>query len=218
MSAPAEDWRLRVCVHGEGLIRALSERIDAYELEQELETAFSDRMVVSTDGPELFCYAGTREQLDAARTLIESIGRERDWKLDFELRRWHPAAQEWKDPELPLPGSGPERDAEHAAMIAREREEARALGYPSFEVRVECASESDCEALAQRLRSEGLQVVRRSKFLLIGAGDEDSANALAARVRAEAPAGATIVAEGTVPAVHAGTPFNRFALLGGLGG
>ena len=214
----AEDWRLRVCVHEDGIVHAISERLDAYELEQELETTFSDRVVVSADGPELFCYAASREQLDAARALIESAGRERDWKIDFELRRWHPDAQEWKDPELPLPGTGPEREAEHAAMIARERDEARVLGYPSFEVRIECASEHDCEALAERLRSEGLQVVRRSRFLLVGAGDEDSANELAARLRTEAPAGAAVVAEGTVPAVHAGTPFNRFALLGGLGG
>lgn len=214
----ADDWRLRVCVHEEGLVHALSERLDAHELEHEIETAFSDRVIVSGEGSELFCYAGTREQLDAARTLIESIGRERDWTLEFELRRWHPDAQAWEDPSVPLPETGSEREAERADLIAREREKSQRQGFPDFEVRVQFASESDCEAFAQRLRDEGLQVVRRSKFLLVGAADEDSANALADRLAREAPHGTAIVAEGTVPAVYSGSPFNPFALFGGLGG
>ena len=214
----ADDWRLRVCLHETGLVHALSERLDAHELEHELQTAFSDRVIVSGEGSELFCYAGTREQLDAAQTLIESVGRDRGWRIDFELRRWHPLEQAWKDPSLALPETGAERDAEHAALIAREREESRRQGFPDFEVRVTCASDEDCEEFAARLRDEGYPVVRRSRFLLVGAQDQDSANRLAARLQDEAPRGASIIAEGTLPAVYSGTPLNPFAFFGGLGG
>lgn len=218
MSAVSDDWRLRVCLHETGLVRALAERLDAHELEHELQTSFADRIIVSGDGPELFCYAGSREQLDAARALIESIARERDWRVDFALHRWHPEEQAWEDPSVALPENEPQRDAEHAARIAREREESRHQGFPDFEVRVECRSEGDCEAFAARLRAEGMQVVRRSRYLLVGANDEDSANQLAARLRQEAPDGATVIAQGTLPAVYSGSPLNPFALFGGLGG
>lgn len=214
----SDDWRLRVCLHEQGLIHALSQRLDAHRLEHELHSSFADRVVVSGSGSELFCYAGSREQLEAVQRLIEATARERDWRIDFELHRWHPDEQAWKDPSLAMPETGSEREAEHAALVAREREEARAQGYPSYEVRVECTSEGDCEQFAAQLRSEGLQIVRRGKFLLVGAGDEDAANELAARIRREAPAGSAVMAEGTVPAVYDGTPLNPFALFGGLGG
>jgi hypothetical protein len=218
VSTVSEDWRLRVCLHEQGLVHALSERLDAHEVEHELEVSFADRVIVSSDGSELFCYAGSREQLQAAQRLIESLADERGWHVDFELARWHPDEQAWKDPSLALPESGPQHEAEHAARIAREREEAHAQGYPSFEVRVQCASEHACEQFAAQLRDEGLQVVRRGRFLLLGAADEDSANELAARMQREAPTGSAVRAEGTLPAVYGGTPLNPFALFGGLGG
>lgn len=218
MTPVSEDWRLRVDLHETGLVHTLSERLDAHELEHELETSFSDRVVVSTNGAEVFCYAGSREQLEAAQRLIESIASERDWQVTFELRRWHPDEQAWKDPSLPVPETGAEREAEHAALIAREREESQRQGFPDYEVRVQCASEDDCAEFAERLRAEGLQVVRRSTFLVVGAADEDTANQLAGRLQAQAPRGASIVAEGTLPAVYSGSPLNPFALFGGLGG
>ena len=213
-----DDWRLRVCLHEGGRARTLSERLDAHELEHELENSFSDRVIVSTEGSELFCYAGSREQIEAAQRLITSIAQERDWRIDFETARWHPEEEQWRDAEVPLPTSGPEREAEHAALIAREREESRRQGFPDYEVRVQCATESDCDAFAERLRAEGLQVVRRSRYLVIGAADEDSANELAARMHQEAPHGSAVVAQGTLPAVYSGSPLNPFALFGGLGG
>ncbi len=217
MSRVADDWRLRVCLHETGLVHALTERLGARELEHELETSFADRVMVSGHGSELFCYAGSREQLDAAQRLIESIAQEKGWRVDFELHRWHPVEEAWKDPAAPVAETEPEREAEHAALIARERADAQRHGFPDFEVRVQCASEEECEQLAQRLRDEGLQVVRRSVFLIVGAADEDSAQQLAARLHDEAPSGSAIVAEGTVPAVRSGIPFNPFALFGGLG-
>jgi hypothetical protein len=214
----SDDWRLRVRLSEEGLVHTLSERLDAHEVEHELEASFSDRVIVSVDGSELFCYAGSREQLEAAERLIETLASERGWRIDLDLARWHPDEQAWKDPSLALPGTGSEHEAEHAARIAREREEARVQGYPSFEVRVQCATEHDCEAFASRLRSEGLQVVQRSKYLLVGAADEDSAGELAARFHHDAPEGSAVVAEGTLPAIYGGTPLNPYALFGGLGG
>ncbi|HLJ02377.1 MAG TPA: hypothetical protein VKT31_03005 [Solirubrobacteraceae bacterium] len=213
-----DNWRLRINLHGHGLARSLSERLDASTIEHRLETSFRDRVIVSVDGPEVFCYTGTRAQAEAAEQAIRGLAAEHGWELDAELRRWHPESEEWEDADVPLPDSDADREAERAELIRREREESDRQGFPSYEVRVECATEGDCEAFAARLEAEGLRVVRRSRFLVIGAADEDTARALAARVHHEAPDGSAVVAEGTVPAVMSVSGGNPFAVFGGLAG
>jgi hypothetical protein len=58
---------------------------------------------------------------------------------------------------------------------------------------------------------------------VLGAPDEDSANALAERIRNEAPPGSVVTAEAGIEEVASeaplATPFNNpFAVFGGLGG
>jgi hypothetical protein len=60
--------------------------------------------------------------------------------------------------------------------------------------------------------------VRRWRYVIVGASDEDSAGELANRLRSEAPDGSNVTVEGTAGAALAVRPPNRFALFGGLGG
>jgi hypothetical protein len=118
-----------------------------------------------------------------------------------------------------LPANDAERLAEHAERVAREREESKERGYAEYEVKVHCSSHRDTVKLADRLRDEGLPVVRRWKYVLVGATDEDSANALAERLRTEAPRGATVTAEVSQRAAWDDDPGRgSFAMFGGLGG
>ena len=213
-----DDWRVHVRLHGHGrgLGRALSDRLDAADLEHELENAFEDKVVVSVDGAELFAYAGTREQAEAVAKLIGEVGAEHD--PEVELAHWHPTAEEWEDPDKPLPQTDADRLAEHADLVERERAEAAEHGYPDFEVRVECGSRREAEELAGRLAGAGLRSVRRHKYLLLGAPDEDSAATLAEQVRGLAPGGATVTVEASAAAVSAAVGPNPFAIFGGLGG
>jgi hypothetical protein len=215
----ADDWRLEITVdEGDGVLHNLTERLEASELEHDLETTFKDRLVVSRDGETVFCYAGTREQAEAAGRTIDRLATEHGWKLHRELRRWHPTAEEWEDPDTPLPASGAEAAGEHAELIESEREDAEEQGYPDFEVRVEFPSHHQAKEFAERLEDEGVPNVRRWKYLLIGAADEDSANALAERLRAEAGPEAKVVAEGSGQAAFNEKPASPFAFLGGLAG
>jgi hypothetical protein len=214
-----DDWRLRIDVDDPAHRRALSERLDASELEHALEKSFHDRIILSLDDDgELFAYTGTREQAEAAERLIAEVAAGHGWSLRTELRHWHPEAEEWEDPDAPLPATEADERAEHAERVAQEREETREQGYPDFEVRVQCRSHRDCVEFAERLQAEGLDVVRRYKFLVVAAADEDTANALAARFHREAPEGSEVVAEGTIPGVFQGKPMNPFAIFGGLAG
>ncbi len=214
----SDDWRLRVDFHESGSSAELRDRLQATDLEHELAATFEDRVVISQDGPEVFCYAGTREQAESLDKLIRSLAADRGWELETELTRWHPAAEDWENPDKPLPSSRGEQAAEHAALIEHEREESQASGHPEFEVRVECRSHRDATELADRLEAQGVPTARRWRYLVVGANDEDSATALAERIREQAPPGTVIISEGTPRTVTEGGPGNPFAIFGGLGG
>ena len=215
----SDDWRLRVALLDDGAAKALTERLEAESLGEDLQKSFGDRLIVSGEGPDVLVYAGQREQADAAAAAIRTIAHEHDWDVELELKRWHPDAEEWEDPEKPLPATDAERAAEHARLIERERDETAERGYAEYEVKVHCSSHRDTVKLADRLRDEGLPTTRRWKYLLVGASDEDAANALAARLRAEAPPGATVTAEVSQRAAWDDDPGRgSFAMFGGLGG
>jgi len=212
---PSDDWRVHVRLHGHGRVRAITERLDAADLEHDLEEAFEDKVIVSVDGSELFCYTGTREQADAVVKLISEVAA--DHEPELTLQRWHPTAQAWEDADEPLPATDAELLQERAEARERARAEAAARGYPDYEVRITCDSRREVEELADRLADAGLRGVQRYRYLLLGAADEDEANALAERVRGLA-GGATVTVEASPGAVEEGIPPNPFAILGGLGG
>jgi hypothetical protein len=219
----SDDWRLRVVLTNDDEARQLADRLGRLASGHDLSDAFHDRVVVSRDDAEVFCYADTREQAEAAERAIQSLASDHGWRPTTELTHWHPVAEEWEDPDQPLPGSRTQVADERAEAMRSEDEESRQQGFPDFEVRVRTPSRHDAERLAERLRGEGIPTVHRWEFVVLGAPDEDSARALAERIRGEAPPGSTVVAEASVAEVATesplATPFgNPFAVFGGLGG
>jgi hypothetical protein len=208
-----DDWRLQVELDDPDSVDPLVERLEARELEHDLEEAFHDRVIVSRNSDLLFLYTGTREQAERARTLLEALDLEHGWKLTIDLKRWHPAAEEWRDPEEALPDD----EAERKRLMAAERRQAEEAGRFEFEVRIDLPSRHEAVRLAERLEDEGLPVARRWSFVLVGAYDEDEAKTLAERLRGEAPTGSRVAAEGTWGVAYAERPANPFAVFGGLG-
>jgi hypothetical protein len=133
------------------------------------------------------------------------------------FERWHPVEQAWKDASVPMPRTEEQLEAEHERLQEREASESLEKGRSEWEVRVELASHEDTVALAERLESEGVPVVRRYTFLLAGAVNEDDARALAERLEREAPEGARIAVEPGGGLVWEVVPSNPFAVFGGLG-
>lgn len=213
-----DDWRLQIEAGAEGDAGALEQRLNAADLEHELSEAFADRLIVSRDGGRIFVYAGTREQTEQARDLIAGLEAEHGWSLAIAMSHWHPVAERWEDPDLPLPADDAARLAEHEELIADEREQLRESGEPEFEVRIDLPSHREASSFAKTLRSQGLPVVRRWKYMVVGATDEDAARQLAAQIEVEAPAGSRVVVEGSGQVAWAERPANPFAVFGGLGG
>jgi hypothetical protein len=215
----SDDWRLRIHLQDGAPAAELTERLG--EAEHDLEESFHDRVAVSRDDSEVFAYTGTRELAERVEQLVASLAAGHGWEIKTELRHWHPTSEDWEDPDVPLPSADAARAAEHAELIERERAEVAERGYPEFEVRVELPSRRDAGEFADKLREEGLPLVHRWKYVLVGASDEDSAAALAERLRAEAPSGSTVTVEGTWKAMEAETPSmgrHWYAVFGGMGG
>jgi hypothetical protein len=166
----------------------------------------------------VFLYSGTREQAEKARSAIEGEANDRNWLVDIDFKHWHPDAEEWLEPDLPLPARDSEKRAEHDRLVARERKETEERGYPELEVRVDLHSHRDALELVTRLKAEHVPTVHRWRYVLVGAADEDSADILAERIRTVAPKGAQVTVEGTWAAVRGERPPNPFAVFGGLGG
>jgi hypothetical protein len=212
-----DDWRVTVDFDDEGDGAQFAERLAAFELEAEERERLGDRVIVSRDGPRVFLYTDAEERARAVHETvsaqIESEGR----SALTAFERWHPVEQAWKDASVPMPRTEEQLEAEHERLQEREASESLEKGRSEWEVRVELASHEDTVALAERLESEGIPVVRRYTFLLAGAVNEDDARALAERLEREAPEGARIAVEPGGGLVWEVAPSNPFAVFGGLG-
>jgi hypothetical protein len=212
-----DDWRLHIDLHDEGFAHRLGESLQAEELEHDLENTFHDKVVVSVDGHDVFCYAGSRAQGEAAQRLIERLIADQGWQADVELTHWHPQAERWEPADDPGPVSPERAAAEHAERIADERAESAKQGYPLYEVRVQTKSRHDARKLVEQLESEQIPAIHRWSVVLIGANDSDTAQALADRIGKENP-GLEIKVEVNGREVWEDLPGNPFAVLGGLAG
>jgi hypothetical protein len=214
----ADDWRVTIDFDDEGDGTQLAEWLAAVDLEGDQRASLGDRVVVSRDGPRVFLYADSEGPArEAMRTVSARIEHEGQAAVTM-LERWHPVEQVWKDGSVPLPETQDEIAAEHERLQEREAAESQVSGAAQWEVRVELPSHEATVTLAERLESEGIPVVRRHTFLLAGAANEDDADALAERIRTEAPAGATVDVEPGGGMVWEVAPRNPFTLFGGLGG
>jgi hypothetical protein len=213
----ADDWRLTVDFDDEGDGTQLVERLSARRFESDERDRLGGRVVVSRDGPRVFFYADS----EACAREAERVATERLAEVSLEARvafeRWHPVEQAWKDAGIPLPRTDEEIEAERDRQQEREAAESEASGVAEWEVRVSLPSHEATDELADVLESEGFPIVKRATFLLVGAANRDEADALAERLRAEAPAGANVEVEPGGGLVWEVTPQNPFAIFGGLG-
>ena len=194
-----DDWRIRIELPEETQAESLLGRLgldlgtdEAKRLAQELA---GRRLAVSRDGNELFVYASTPAEAERARGIVEAeLADEGVEASTSTVERWLHDEERWT-------GEPPQETWE---------EEELERGYAPWEVRVERETHAEARELADELEREGYDVVRRWRFLIVGAGSEEEARELAQRVHGEVEPGGELVWEVT--------PQNPFAVFGGLGG
>jgi hypothetical protein len=191
-----DDWRLRIELDEDaagGLLARLGViGSGARDLERELE---HDRLAVTRDGRTIFVYSSSSLQLEQATQVISAELAHLALKADAVVREhWLADEDRWSDELAP----------------DSIEDEAIALGYAPWEVRIPCGSHDEAHALAEQLESEGYGVVRRWTYVIAGAASEEEAADLARRLHGDAEPGGELVWEVA--------PGNPFAIFGGLGG
>jgi len=193
-----DDWRIRIDLeeeHAESLLERLGLDLgsEARELAKDLE---GRRLAVSRDDDTLFVYAGSRAEAERAREIIEAELREADLEGRVgTIEHWLADEDRWDD-------APPERFEAEREVLEH--------GLAPWEVRIEASSPEEAERLAKQLQDEGLGVLRRHRYVIVGATSEEEAEELAKRLHG--------VPEASGQLVYEALPQNPFAIFGGLGG
>lgn len=194
----SENWRIRIelgeSVQADTLLGRLGLDLGSDEAKRLARELQGHRLAVSNDEDTVFVYVDSSIQAEPARKVVEAELRDEGIEAEVVIERWLPEEERWS-------GEPPQETWEQEALEH---------GYAPWEVRVELPSHEEAERLADELEREGYDVVRRWRYLIVGARSEEEARALAKRVHGDAEPGGEVVWEVT--------PQNPFAVFGGLGG
>jgi hypothetical protein len=191
----SNDWRVTISLTDPAHLDRAKRSFSEQEVEEDVRRRLGRSIAVGAGDAQIFLYAGTEVAAREAEQVSREVLAQQGIEAEFALHRWHPIEEEWEDPEVALPRTEAERQAEHQRLDEAETAESVASGVSQWEARVELPSHREAVALANKLRSEGRPVVRRWKFLAVGATSEDDARELAEQLRREAPPDATVRAE-----------------------
>jgi hypothetical protein len=191
----SNDWRVTISLTEQAHVEQARQSFSEQEVEQDVRQKLGRNVVVGAGDSQIFLYAGTElAATEAERTAREVLG-QLGIEAEFALHRWHPIEEEWQSPDVAMPQTDADRQAEHQRLEDAETADSLAAGTALWQARVELESHREAVALAHKLQGEGYPVVRRWKFLIVGANNDDDAQVLAEHIRQEAPPGATVRAE-----------------------
>ena len=187
--ADSDDWRVTLSV------TPAQQSTSLRQLEDDIRRQVGRGIAVGAGDAQIFLYADTETAAwDAERSARDVLARH-GMAAESVVDHWHPIEERWETPDVPMPQTKAEREAEHQRLVDEEAADAQATGLDQWDVRADLGSHRQAVALARKLEGEGRAVVRRWRFLIVGAADEDEARALAGQIRQEAPPGATVTVE-----------------------
>jgi hypothetical protein len=204
--AGSDDWRVTISVSGEAQGAPAQRSFSLREVEEDIRRQAGRGVAVGAGEAEIFLYADTGAAARNAERIAVDVLARHGIAAESALHRWHPIEERWETPDVAMPQTDAERQAEHQRLEEAETAESVAAGLALWQVRVELGSHRQAVTLARTLEAEGRAVARRWKFLVVGASNEDQALQVAEQIRREAPPGATVIAE----EAGVGWPFMQF--------
>ncbi len=193
--ADSNDWRVTISLTDPAQVEQARRSFSTHEADEDARRKLGRSVAVGAGDSQIFLYAGTEVAARDAERVAREILARHGIQAEFALHRWHPIEEDWENPDVAMPQTEADRQAEHQRLEDAETAESVATGTAQWEARVEFPSHHEAVALADKLRSEGRTVIRRWKFLVVGANNEDDARALAEQIKREAPPDALVQAE-----------------------
>jgi hypothetical protein len=213
----SEDWRIRIVLQDEGRVHGLVDSLRDGRVISQARDRLDDAVVISRDGPEIFLYAGSERDARSAEAVLREVLGSRADEATFERDRWHEVEERWEPWSAPLPQTAEEIAAEERHRDRDEAAESKQAGLPLWEVRIELPDRAAAAELEKRLEADGIQVVRRHSYVLVGAASEGDAEALRTRLAGVVPPGASLSVEGSVTAAELDRPHQALvSVFGGL--
>jgi hypothetical protein len=197
LSAPAtdeNDWRVSVYLRVPGAVPRAGRALSPYQVRDELNRrVVRGRVRLRTDGRDVvYLYTNAQSVALSAQQAARDLLAEHGMLAEVVVERWHPVAEQWWPADAPLLDYEDSGQAKRAHLEAAETRESLALGAAMYEVRVELPSHRQVVELAARLAAEGYSVVRRRRFLVIGANNAGQAAEFEAAIRQQVPEGAQL--------------------------
>ena len=194
MADSDDDWRVTLSV-SQPQAGQEQQSASLRQAEEDIRGQVGRGIGVGAGEGQIFLYAGTETAAAEAERIARDVLARAGLAAESAVHRWHPVEERWETPDVPMPRTAAEHEAEHQRLVDDETAESLASGTAQWEVRVELGSHRQAVALARTLEGEGRAIVRRWKFLLVGAANEDEARELAAQLEREVPPGAAVKVE-----------------------
>jgi FMN phosphatase YigB (HAD superfamily) len=193
--ADSDDWRVTISVTGQAHAGPAQQPGSLRQVEEDICRQVGRGVAVGAGDAQIFLYAGAEAAARDTEQIARDVLARHGMAAESALHRWHPIEERWETPDVLMPQTETERQAERQRLEDAETAESRATGIAQWQVRVELGSHRQAVALARKLEEQSWPVVRRWKFLIVGASNEDQARELAGQIGREAPPDAVITAE-----------------------
>lgn len=190
-----DEWRVEVDLDDEQNGYTLGERLRSLSLDEEAEGRLGGRTIVTRDGSKLFVYTDGEAAAAEAEAVVLDLLDRHTLTAKTSVTRYHPVEGAWKDGSIPLPADAAAEQAEYDRKEAEGIRRAEQTGEFPWDVRLDFGSLEDAVAAERKLADEGLTVHRRWRHVLAGQPTEESAQALADRLRSEIPEAESISIE-----------------------
>jgi hypothetical protein len=187
-----DEFRVEVELDDDEHGYSLVERLRALDVDDEARKRLGPNVMVTRDGSRLFLYTPSEFQAREAERIVRGLVEADQLSADLAVTRWHPVEEAWKDASIPLPATPEQEQAEYAARVATEAEEARREGRFDWEVVIQLPGRAEAVDLAKRFEAEGIPTRRRWRYVVAGAVTEEDALELADRLRSELPEDADV--------------------------
>jgi len=176
--ADSDDWRVTISVSYAQAGQA-QQSFSLRQVEGDIRRRVGRGIVVGAGEAQIFLYADTEAAAGDAERIARDVLAGHGTASESALHRWHPIEERWETPDVPMPQTKAERQAEHQRLVDAEAAESLATGVAQWEVRAELGSHRQAVALARKLESEA---TRSDRPVPGGTGTGGAGPAPAARI------------------------------------
>ena len=156
--ADSDDWRVTISLSDQAQTGQAQRSFSLRQVEEDIRRQVGRSIAVGADDRQIFLYAGTETAARDAERIARDVLARHGIAAESALHRWHPMEEQWENPDVAMPQTEAERQAEHQRLEDTETAESVATGIAQWQVRVELGSHRQAVALARTLENEGRAV------------------------------------------------------------